>query len=96
MGEWTSINLLEIKCGEWNSNMLGLFFLILNFRARAQGHFYFFFFKLIIFIHYNLKLLHFPIIKIPKGVMSVYTKNLIHPQMQNTYHNPRYFCDWKI
>ena len=36
--------------------------------ARAQRHFYFWG-KVNNFIHYNLELLHFPITKLPRGVM---------------------------
>ena len=39
--------------------------------ANVLCYFLFFFFKLIIFIHYNLGLIYFPIIKKPWGLMSV-------------------------
>ena len=60
--------------------------------VRAQMLFYFLRKKLIIYINYNLGLLHFPTTKISKCVM----KKLFHPQTYNTHHMPRYFCDWKM
>ena len=42
---------------------------------------------LIIYIYYNLWLLHFSITKIPRSVM----KTLFHPQTHNTHHTLRYF-----
>ena len=42
---------------------------------------------LTIYIHYNLRLLHFSITKVPRSVM----KTLFHRQKHNTYHTPMYF-----